>query len=127
MPFATRVTALVVAFAVAAAVVAGGCGGHREAGSFCAQITSGHAAFDSIDVARSSRALALFDRVAATAPATIAPDLKTVSSVVSLLYHNPKALLKEPANFKRFVEARDRVDEYLRQSCGVRIPRSQSG
>jgi hypothetical protein len=45
---------------------------------------------------------------------------------VSLLYHNPKALLKEPANFQHFVDARNRVDQYLRQSCGAPIPRRKS-
>jgi hypothetical protein len=128
VPFAQRASALVVVFGVVAAVVAGGCGGHREASGFCSQIHRGHAAFDSIDdVARASRALAQFDRVAASAPATVVPDLQTVSSVLSLLYHHPKAFVKDPGTFRRYVEARDRIDQYLRQSCGVGIPRGQSG
>jgi hypothetical protein len=128
VPFAPRAAALVLVLGVVAVVVAGGCGGHRDAGGFCAQITRGHAEFDSIDsVARANRALARFDRVAASAPAAVAPDLQTVSSVLSQLYHDPKAFVKDPGTFRRYSEATRHVDQYLHQSCGVRIPRGQSG
>jgi hypothetical protein len=127
VPFAQRATAVIVGFGAVAAVVVGGCSGDPEARGFCAEITRGHAAFDAIDVAGSARALAQFDRIAEAAPATVAADLKTLSTVLSLLYRNPKALVKEPANFRRYSAARDRVDQYLRRSCGVRIPRRDGG
>jgi hypothetical protein len=127
VPFAQRTTAFIVVFGAVAAVVVGGCGSHREASGFCAEVTRGNAAFDSVDVAGSTRALAQFDRIAESAPATVAPDLKTLSTVLSLLYQDPKAFVKDPANFERYTMARDRIDQYLRRSCGVHIPRRPAG
>lgn len=122
MPFAQRATALAVVFGVAATVVVGGCSSDRQATGFCAEIEHGHAAFDSVGKEESKRALAELDRVVASAPAAIAPDLKTVSTALSLFYNDPKAF-SDPAGFKRYTAAIDRVDEYLRDTCGIRIPR----
>ena len=121
MPFTQRATALAVGFGVAATVVVGGCRSDREANGFCAEIERGHAAFDSIDTDHSDRALAEFDRVAASAPASVAPDLQTVGAQLALFYNDPKAFV-DPAGLKRYAAALDRVDEYLRATCGIRIP-----
>lgn len=103
-------------------MVVGGCSADREANGFCAEIEHGHAAFDSVDKQESKRALAEFDRVVATAPAAIAPDLKTVGTELALFYNDPKAFT-DPVGFKRYTTALDRVDKYLRETCGIRIPR----
>ncbi|MDQ1466224.1 MAG: hypothetical protein QOH10_639 [Actinomycetota bacterium] len=104
-------------------VVIGGCGTQHKATGFCATIRRGHAAFDSLDKAHVKKALAEFDRVAKSAPATVAPDLRTVSSTLLVLYNEPGTVAKDPAMLRRYFEATVRVDNYLRQSCGVRVPR----
>ena len=122
MPFAQRASVLAVVFGVAASAVVGGCGADRESGGFCAEITHGRAAFDFADKEHSKVALAAFNRVVASAPAAIAPDLKTVSHELALLFNDPVAIA-DPVGFKRYVAAIDRVDAYLRRTCGVSIPK----
>jgi hypothetical protein len=126
VPFAQRASVLAVVFGVAATAVVGGCGADRRsedaAGGFCAEITHGRAAFDFADKQHSKVALAAFDRVVASAPAVIAPDLKTVSHELTLLFNDPVAIA-DPVGFRRYVAAIDRVDKYLRQTCGVSIPK----
>jgi hypothetical protein len=95
-----------------------GCGAHQVARGFCATIQRGNSAFNSSDPARSTKALAAFDRVAASAPASVAPDLKTIGAVM----RKPAQLFKDPALVKRYVAAIGRVDRYLRQSCGLTVP-----
>ena len=126
VPCVRRATACVVVVGVAA-MVGGGCGSDREATGFCAEIEHRHAGFDSTDPKRSTAALAQLDRVIATAPATVAPDLKTMSSTLSQLYRNPKALVKDPSILEEYWAAVDRVDQYLRDECGLRIPRRRAG
>ena len=122
MPFAQRASVLAVVFGVAATAVVGGCGADRKASGFCAEITHGRAAFDVADKEHSKVALASFDRVVASAPAVIAPDLKTVSHELDLLFNDPIAIA-DPVGFRRYVAAIDRVDKYLRQTCGLSIPK----
>jgi hypothetical protein len=127
VPCLRRATA-VVAVAGVAAIVGVGCGSDRRATGFCASIQRGHAGFDSTDdVADRTRALAQLERVIASAPATVAPDLKTVGATVADYYRDPKAVLKDPAILHRYTAALDRVDQYLRDACGLRIPRRRTG
>ena len=60
---------------------------------------------------------------AAAAPPTVAPDLKTMSSTLTVLYRNPLVVAKDPSILERYWSAVDRIDEYLRDECGLRIPR----
>jgi hypothetical protein len=113
---------VLLVFGLVGPALVGGCGAHREATGFCATIRQGRSAFDSTDVAHASRALAEFDRVAASAPATVAPDLKTVGSFLRALYGDPASVAKHPALFERYAAATKRVDAYLHQTCGVHIP-----
>jgi hypothetical protein len=126
VPFAPlaafRRTVVVLVFGLVGVAVVGGCGAHREATGFCATIRRGHGAFDSTDAAHATRALDEFDRVAASAPATVAPDLKVVSAFLSALYHDPASVAKDPAAFERYAAATGRVDSYLHDTCGVHIP-----
>jgi hypothetical protein len=117
---AVRAGALLVGFALAGSLVVGGCSSHRQATGFCATVERGRAAFDSADQAHASRALAEFDRVIAGAPAAIAPDLKTVSAFLRLLVNDPKSATA--AVFVRYAAAIRRVDRYLHETCGIRIP-----
>ena len=126
VPCVRRATACVVVVGVAA-MVGGGCGGDREATGFCAEIERGHAGFDSTDPHRSTAALAQLDRMIVSAPPTVAPDLKTMSSLLSVIYRNPKAVVKDPSILERYSAAVDRVDQYLRDECGLRIPRRRAG
>lgn len=121
MPLLVRAAVLAIAVGVFAAV-AGGCSSRHEAVGFCAEAKRGHAAFDTLDERRAPRALAQFDRVVATAPAGVAVDLKVVSETVALLYSNPVKLANDPALVKRYRASLDRVDQYLRQTCGFHIP-----
>ena len=121
MPSAARTLALVIAVAFVPAVVAG-CGGHRAASGFCATVGHGHSEFDSTNPDHSAIALAEFQRVAASAPAKLAPDLKTVHTVLELFYTNPKAIAENLTLFKRYVTATNRIDAYLKRTCGVSIP-----
>ena len=110
------VVAMMVSFALS------GCSAQRNATGFCATVRGGHSAFDSVAESRAPVALAEFDRVTAKAPTTVAPDLKTVSTVLHLLYRDPASLAKDPALIKRYLGATKRVDSYLHQACGVSIP-----
>jgi hypothetical protein len=116
-----RTGSVLVGFALAASLVAGGCSSHRRATGFCAAIAQGHAAFDSTDEAHAPQALAEFDRVVATAPAAIAPDLKTVGAFLGLLVHDPKAAATTTV-FARYATAVRGVDAYLRDTCGIHVP-----
>jgi hypothetical protein len=122
VPCVRRATACVVVIGVAA-MVAGACGGDRKVTGFCGAIERGHAGFDSTDPHRSAAALAQLDRVIAAAPPTVAPDLKTMSSTLTRLYRNPKAVVADPSILDRYWSAVDHIDEYLRDECGLRIPR----
>lgn len=122
VPCVRRATACVVVVGVAA-MVGSGCGSDRKATGFCAAIEHGHSGFDSTDPHRSAAALAQLDRVIAAAPPTVAPDLKTMSSTLTVLYRNPLAVAKDPSILERYWSAVDRIDEYLRDECGLRIPR----
>jgi hypothetical protein len=106
-----------------AAMVGGACGGDRRAIGFCGAIERGHAGFDSTDPHRSAAALAQLDRVIAAAPPTVSPDLKTMSSTLTMLYRNPKAVVTDPSILHRYWSAVDHIDEYLRDECGLQIPR----
>ncbi|HEY5013762.1 MAG TPA: hypothetical protein VIK61_13810 [Acidimicrobiia bacterium] len=118
---AVRAGSVLVGLAVAGSLVAGGCGSHRQATGFCAAIEQGRAAFDSTDEAHLTASLAEFDRVAANAPAAIAPELKTVSAFLRLLLHDPKSAATA-AVFVRYSTAVRRVDRYLHETCGIHIP-----
>ena len=126
VPCIRRATAWLVVVGVAA-MVAGGCGADREATGFCAEIERGHAGFDSTDPHRSTAALAQLDRMIGSAPPTVAPDLKTMSSLLSVIYRNPKAVVKDPSILDRYSATVDRVDQYLRDDCGLRIPSRHAG
>jgi hypothetical protein len=126
VPFARRTTALLalgltVVVLVASSLIAG-CGAARGATGFCATIRSGHPAFDSIDANRAPQALAEFDRIVARAPASVAPDLTTVGTVLRALYRNPASLANNTALLSRYFAAVGRVDKWLHQNCGVSIP-----
>jgi hypothetical protein len=119
-PFVPR--AVVIAGLVGATVIGSvalaGCGAHHAATGFCASIQRGHSAFNSTDPAHASRALAEFDRVAASAPAAVAPDLKTIAAVI----RKPTQVVNNPALVKRYFAAIAHVDRYLHQSCGLTVP-----
>ena len=108
-------------------MLGGGCGGDSKATGFCAEIQRGHAGFDSTQPGRSAAAIAQLDRIIDTAPATVAPDLKTMSTTLTMVYSNPKAVAKDPSILKRYSAAVDRVDQYLRDECGLRIPSREAG
>jgi hypothetical protein len=113
----------VVGAALIGTVAIGGCGSSHQATGFCAAVRRGHSAFNSTDPARADpahakQALAEFDRVAASAPAAVAPDLKIISAVVG----KPTRLVKNPALVKQYFAAIGHVDYYLHQSCGLTIP-----
>jgi hypothetical protein len=117
-----RATSVVVACGLVAALAGCGGGEHHAATRFCAAIERGHPAFDSIDASKSSTALTEFDRVSESAPAALAPDLAIVSSVLRALYRDPASVANDPARFKSYIAATRRVDRYLHETCGVRIP-----
>jgi hypothetical protein len=110
-----------------AAMVGGACGGESKATGFCAEIQRGHAGFDSTQPDRSAAAIEQLDRIIAAAPATVAPDLKTMSTTLTMVYRNPKAVAKDPSILQRYSAAIDRVDQYLRDECGLRIPSREAG
>ena len=112
---------MVIGFALAGSLVVGGCSSHQQATGFCATIEQGRAAFDSTDEAHLSASLAEFDRVIATAPAEIAPDLKTVSAFLRLLVRDPKSAATA-AVFVRYGKATSRIDRYLHDTCGIHVP-----
>ena len=120
MPFVRRallMLGLVVAVLGGSSAIAG-CGPKHEATGFCAAIRRGHSAFDSTDQAHAAKALAEFDRVAASAPAAVAPDVKTVASVI----RDPRQLVHDPALTQRYLAAIARIDRYLQATCGVSVP-----
>ena len=118
----SRVAAIALTCGIAAALVSG-CSNDTHASAFCADAERGQSAFDSNAADRFPAAIAQFEKIAAAAPAAIAPDLKTVSAGLSILYRNPRRFVDDPARFKRYSAAISRVDEYLRQNCGTPIPR----
>jgi hypothetical protein len=120
VPFARRVTALLVS-GLAAPAFLGSCGSHRDANRFCAAVNNGNAAFDPVAGGDNEKAFAEFDRVARSAPAKLAPDLKTVSTVLRELQ---RAEPVDSATVARYFAASVRVDRYLHETCGIRIPRS---
>jgi hypothetical protein len=122
VPFVPRAAVVVLVCSLAAPALIAGCGRQSDESGFCATIETGHTAFDATDAAHSSAALAEFDRVAATAPASLAPDLKTVAATLSVLYRDPASLANKPALLQRYVAAIERVDRYLHQTCGVAVP-----
>jgi hypothetical protein len=95
-----------------------GCSSHHEATGFCATIQRGHTEFNSLDAARQTQALAEFDRIAASAPAAVAPDLKTIATVIE----KPSRVVGNPPLIRRYFAAIGHVDRYLHQSCGLTIP-----
>jgi hypothetical protein len=119
-PFVPRVVVIasLLGATLIGATALAGCSEHHEATGFCATIRRGHSAFNSTDAAHAKRALAEFDRVAASAPATVAPDLKTIAAVI----RKPTQLVDNPALIKRYFAAIGRVDRYLHQSCGLTVP-----
>jgi hypothetical protein len=126
VPFTPRVTTFFV-FGLVASVALGsvllaGCGTHHAATDFCATIRRGHSAFNSTNEADAKRALAEFDRVVASAPAPVAPDLRTVSVFLHALYRDPVAVAKDPPLVERYRVATGRVDRYLHRACGIAIP-----
>jgi hypothetical protein len=116
-PRAVSIACLVGAVLIGAAAVAG-CGPTHDATGFCATIERGHAAFDSTDQSHAPRALAEFDRVTAAAPASVAPDLSTVASVL----RDPAVLANNPTLVKGYFAAIARVDRYLHRTCGLTVP-----
>ena len=117
-----RVAAL-LACGVLAAIGTTGCssgGGHASA--FCTAIRQPNVAFNTLSGSHVEQALDAFDTVAAKAPAAVAADLHTVSSFQRLLRGNPSAIQKDPALITRYGAATKRVDAYLHDACGVRIP-----
>ncbi len=108
----------VVSVALVGTVTVGGCGSSRQATGFCAAVRRGNSAFNSTDPAHAKQALAAFERVAAAAPPSVAPDLATIAAVVG----KPTRLVKNPALVKQYFRAIGRVDRYLHQSCGLTIP-----
>jgi hypothetical protein len=118
VPFARRVTALLVS-GLAAPAFLGGCSAHRDANRFCAAVNNGHAAFDPVKGGDNEEALDEFDRIAESAPASLVPDLKTVGIVIRELERDDPV---DPAAVARYFAATVRVDRYLHQTCGMRIP-----
>jgi len=108
----------VVGATLIATVAIGGCGSKHRATGFCAAVRRGDSAFNSTKPAHAKQALAEFDRVAASAPAAVASDLKVISAVVG----KPTRLANNPALVKQYFAAIGRVDRYLHQSCGLTIP-----
>jgi hypothetical protein len=103
-----------------AAIVVGGCGSKSEATGFCAAIEKGNTVFDSPDsVATDKAALREFDRIVASAPPAVAPDLKVVSAAL----HDPHSLTTSTARLQRYFTTTVRVDRYLHDTCGVKIPK----
>jgi hypothetical protein len=126
VPCVRRATAWVVVVGVAV-MIGGGCGSDRKATGFCAEVERGRAGFDSTEPDRSDAALAALDRMIVSAPPTVAPALRTMSTELLVIYGNPKAAAKDPSILERYSAAVDRVDEYLRDECGLRIPSRQAG
>ena len=107
---------------VVVSVLVSGCGTHHAATGFCATIRRGNPAFDSTSAADAPRAFAAFDRVVASAPAAVAPNLKIVESFLHLLYTDPGMVAKHPSLLVGYGKALGRVDLYLHRACGVEIP-----
>ena len=106
-----------------AAIVGAGCAGDRKATGFCAEDRA-RGTWASTRPSRTDRppALAQINRMIGSAPATVAPALKTMSTELSVIYNNPKAVVKDWSIFERYSAAVDRVDQYLRDECGLDIP-----
>jgi hypothetical protein len=126
VPFVPRVTTFsfvgLVASLALGSVLLVGCGTHHAATGFCATIRRGHSAFNTTDAAHAKQALAEFDRVVASAPAAVAPDLHTVSTFLHTLYRDPAAIAKDPSLLTQDSAAIGRVDRYLHRACGISIP-----
>jgi hypothetical protein len=116
VPRAVVVCGLVVA--ALGTIALAGCSSRHRASGFCATIQRGHAEFNSTDSAHQTQALAEFDRIAASAPAAVAPDLRTIATVVE----KPSRVVGDPPLIRRYFAAIGHVDRYLHQSCGLTIP-----
>ena len=123
VPSVVRVAAL-VACVVLAALGASACGSssNSSASGFCNAIRQPNAAFDSLDATHARAALDAFDRVAAKAPPRVAADLHVVSSFQRLLRSDPAAIQKNPTMIGDYGAATKRIDAYLHDTCGLRIP-----
>ena len=71
------------------AMTVAGCSSHGSSNAFCTSIRRGYPAFDSAQAANATAAIAEFDRIAASAPAAVAPDLKFVSTMLRLFRADP--------------------------------------
>ena len=119
MPITHRACALLF-LGLAVPIIVGGCGSKSEATGFCATIAKGNSVFDEPNAAgRTKAALLEFDRIVASAPPAVAADLKLVSAAL----HDPKSLTASPEKLQRYFATTVRVDRYLHDTCGVKIPK----
>jgi hypothetical protein len=109
-----------IVFALTATIAIGACGSNRHATGFCARVEQSNPVFNSLDASHQEAALALFDKVADTAPPAVAADLHTVSAFRRRLVDDPNSV--DPSILKAYVASTKRVDAYLHDTCGIAIP-----
>jgi hypothetical protein len=112
--FATAMTALTT---VAAAACDGGC----RAADWCTDVNRRADAFDT-DRALDPEALAEFAKVGESAPAPVRDDIRLLHRDLVLLLRSDPEFVQDAARIERMGAAIDRLDDYLREECGVEIP-----
>jgi hypothetical protein len=116
-----RLAALVAVPSIALAA----CGDEQRA-AWCDAVDRRDAAFEA-DTLLEDDALAAFRDVEASAPNEIRDDLRTVREAMVVFATDAAAFLRDFPRVDEYGHARDRVDEYLRDECGLDIPERGGG
>lgn len=115
MPLPARLAAAAGLAVLAAA--AGACA-TTEPTPFCRRALAANDAFADLDP-RDPRAYAEFRRIAAQAPAHLSDDLRTVMDGLATALRDPNALFGDEEGLRAIDAAREEVDTYLAEECGV--------
>ena len=120
-----RRSVVFVFLALIGPTVVGGCARSRHTTAFCASVQRGRPVFDPVikpDLQRVLHAFDVFDQIAASAPAAVAPDLRTIGAYQRSYFRDPASVAADSAALERYQAAVARVDRYLQDTCGLTVP-----